>query len=253
MIDLRQGRYQDTLSDVTCDALIVDAPYSARTHKGHAAAVGRLGVPNDIGYGYWTPETVAEFVQFWHPRVRSWFVTITDHVLGRSWEDALQASGRYVFPPVPWINPAMSCRKSGDGPASSTCHIVVARPKEKRFLGWGSLPGWYNVAGAKSSVVVGAKPTALMEALVRDYSRPGDIVCDPCAGGGTTLLAASKLGRDAIGSEMDAETHHKASVRLGLRAPTAEDAAWLYKRGGEDKGTEGLPMFTCAESPTVAE
>ena len=34
--DLRLGRWQDVLQDVTCDALIVDAPYSERTHDGHA-------------------------------------------------------------------------------------------------------------------------------------------------------------------------------------------------------------------------
>ena len=65
-----------------------------------------------------------------------------------------------------------------------------------------------------ANIVAGAKPPNLMRALVRDYTRPGDLVCDPCAGGGTTLLAAVQEGRRAVGSEMDPETHAKAVERL---------------------------------------
>lgn len=50
------------------------------------------------------------------------------------------------------------------------------------------------------------KPQWLMRALVTDYTRPGDLVCDPLAGFGSTLVAAESLGRRAIGSELDAET-----------------------------------------------
>lgn len=64
-------------------------------------------------------------------------------------------------------------------------------------------------------MVVGNKPLALMEAIVRDYSRPGDVVCDPCAGGGTTLLAAHRLGRHGVGAEMDPTTYRAAASLLG--------------------------------------
>lgn len=49
------------------------------------------------------------------------------------------------------------------------------------------------------------KPEWLMRALVRHYSRHGQIVCDPVAGYASTLAAARAVGRIAIGSEMDAE------------------------------------------------
>lgn len=258
MIDLRQGRYQDTLADVTCDALIVDAPYSARTHGGHDKAHDVKGHAK-IDYAGWQPSDVAKFAEFFAPQTRGWMVSITDHVLAPVWEREFEKTGRYVFAPIPWVATGRGVRLQGDGPSSWTCWVIVARPRtgEDRnghpFSKWGTLPGAYVITQERNGIVVGNKPLALMEALVRDYSRPGDTVCDPCAGGGTTLLAASKLGRDAVGSEMDAETHHKASVRLGLRAPTADDAEWLYKRDRENKGTEGLPMFACTESPTVAK
>src|SRR5690606_9536297 len=83
VIDLRLGRYQDVLTDVECDCLIVDAPYSERTHESHdASANGHLGAGKDsakrqtINYDRWTPEQVGEFCGFWHERARGWFVTI---------------------------------------------------------------------------------------------------------------------------------------------------------------------------------
>ena len=62
--------------------------------------------------------------------------------------------------------------------------------------------------------VAGGKPLWLMRAIIRDYTRPGDLVCDPCAGGGTTLLAAAIEGRRAIGAEMNPDTHSKATARI---------------------------------------
>jgi site-specific DNA-methyltransferase (adenine-specific) len=61
---------------------------------------------------------------------------------------------------------------------------------------------------------VGGKPLWLMRSLVRDYTRPGDVVLDPCAGSGTTLLAAVIEGRRAIGAECDEETYESAVRRL---------------------------------------
>jgi modification methylase len=48
-----------------------------------------------------------------------------------------------------------------------------------------------------------ASPTALVRRLITFYSDPGDLVVDPFAGGGTTLRAARRLGRRAVGYEID--------------------------------------------------
>ena len=39
--------------------------------------------------------------------------------------------------------------------------------------------------------------------IVERLTRPGDLVVDPCAGGGTTLIAATQLGRHAVGCDVD--------------------------------------------------
>jgi DNA modification methylase len=47
------------------------------------------------------------------------------------------------------------------------------------------------------------KPTALVADAIRDVTRRGDIVLDPFAGSGTTLIAAEKTGRRACVIELD--------------------------------------------------
>lgn len=61
------------------------------------------------------------------------------------------------------------------------------------------------------------KPVLLMEALVSLASRPGQIVLDPFAGSGSTLVAAQRLGRQFVGFELDADV--AATARKRLTAP----------------------------------
>jgi len=46
------------------------------------------------------------------------------------------------------------------------------------------------------------KPLALMAYLIRTYTNPGETVLDNCAGSGSTLIAARRQGRRAIGIEI---------------------------------------------------
>lgn len=112
----------------------------------------------------------------------------------------------------------MNVRLDGDGPSSWTVWLVVSRPRSMRS--WGTLPGAYvGSPGAgperAKEAVVGAKPEWLMRAVVRNYSRPRDLIVDPFAGGGTTLLAAVSEGRTVLGAEVDAATFAHARQRLG--------------------------------------
>ena len=46
------------------------------------------------------------------------------------------------------------------------------------------------------------KPIALLQRLVGLFTDPDDVVIDPCAGSGSTLIAAANLGRKAYGMEI---------------------------------------------------
>jgi hypothetical protein len=139
-------------------------------------------------------------------------VSITDHTLAPVWADELAAMGRYVFSPLPLVEIGSRVRLTGDGPSSWSCWLVVARPRS--LSDWGTLPGAYVFKGKGDRVCMGGKRTDAMRALVRDYSRPGQLVCDPCAGGATTLLAAEIEGRRAVGAEELADQYETARARF---------------------------------------
>ena len=58
------------------------------------------------------------------------------------------------------------------------------------------------------------KPLALVQEFVDLFSAEGDIVFDPFAGSGTTLIAACRSGRQAIGYELDESIYRLAHGRL---------------------------------------
>lgn len=231
LIDLRLGRWQDVLADVeVCDAVITDPPYGERTHSGHddGVTVPTRDVPakngrtrgdsnrRRLGYGMWTDDDVRACVASWVRRCSGWSVFLTSHDLVPAFEEALEKAGRYVFAPLPYVAPGSRVRLSGDGPSSWTCWVVTARPRALPWAKWGTLPGAYILPpGFKEAMpVVGGKPLWLMRAIVRDYTRPGDLVVDPFCGGATTAIACRMEGRRCITSEQDPETFAKALARV---------------------------------------
>lgn len=216
--ELRQGDWREVLADVVkCDAVITDPPYSERTHAGQRsdqAAHSKSFVP--LEYASFTANDVSEFVRVNASRCRGWFVVFSDHTLQIEYEKALEEIGRYVFAPLPQVTTNRSVRLAGDGPATWTTWLTVSRPRSLEYSNWGALRGAYidGVGDRKPGVVHGAKQLHTMRAIVRDYSRPGDLIIDLCAGGGTTLLAAVIEGRRAIGAEIDLDTFNKAAHRL---------------------------------------
>ena len=65
------------------------------------------------------------------------------------------------------------------------------------------------------------KPLKFMEALVLKHSNPGDLVCDPFCGSGTTGVAAVRHGRRFVGGDSNEEYAEKAMDRLkeAMRRP----------------------------------
>lgn len=249
--DLRLGDYREVMADVTCDAVIVDGPYSKRTHDGHAdgipterpvlggnpsrvvyernkrlageekrmrvdkrnGSVYSVGVSRRraINYAHWTPKNIRAFVDFWAPRNRGWFVCMSDHALCSAYEAAYKRHDLTTFAPVGILIPGMTVRMAGDGPSSWMLYANVARPKS--LSKWGTLPGGYTGPPGER-VHIGGKAMWLMRSLVRDYSRKGDLVVDPTMGACSTGIAAGIEGRRFIGSEIDPDTFAVAKERM---------------------------------------
>ena len=58
------------------------------------------------------------------------------------------------------------------------------------------------------------KPTALMEWVLKYYTRENDLVLDPTMGSGSTGVACQNMNRRFIGIEMDEKIFEDAKKRL---------------------------------------
>jgi DNA modification methylase len=88
------------------------------------------------------------------------------------------------------------------------------------------------------------KPVALVADVLRDASRRSDLVLDPFAGSGTTIIAAEKTGRKAYALEIDPtyadviiqrlQSYTGKSARLAATGATFEELAEQRASGAEN-------------------
>lgn len=58
------------------------------------------------------------------------------------------------------------------------------------------------------------KPVNVLKKLIEIFTDPGETVIDPCCGSGSTLRAASELGRNAFGFEIDRNFYREAKEKM---------------------------------------
>lgn len=58
------------------------------------------------------------------------------------------------------------------------------------------------------------KPVKLLENLIQIFTDPGEVVIDPVAGSGSTLLAAAQTGRRGIGFEIKKNFYKMAKEQV---------------------------------------
>ena len=115
-----------------------------------------------------------------------------------AWGSWLSPSAPFVTAPVEMI--AVFHTGSFRRPATDGRRGDIARDE---FLAW--TLGMWTFAGANPRRVghPAPFPEELPRRLIKLYSYPDDLVLDPFAGSGTTLVSARKLGRRAVGVEIN--------------------------------------------------
>lgn len=227
---IHHSAWQEAAWPETVDCIITDPPYSARTHTGNdggrraardpkrdpaAKCPSGSGPIRQLDYAALTPDEAHAWGREWARRARSWVAVLTDSELIAAWRAGFDAGGMCSFAPVPCVITGMTVRLTGDGPSSWAVYLMVARSKAASK--WGTLPGAYVVpheGSGRAENRIGGKPLPLMRQIVRDYSRPGMVVADPCCGYGTTLIAAAEQGRTVWGCDTDAESVKRTRERL---------------------------------------
>jgi site-specific DNA-methyltransferase (adenine-specific) len=139
--------------------------------------------------------------------------------------DAIQAAGWLWRGIVPWHKPINRPRPGGfaaaceyvlwgtSGPVDATRNLVY-------------LPGMYSISQprGRERQHITQKPVELLTQLIR-VCVPGGVVLDPCAGSGTTGVAALRSGRRFIGMEITSHYARIAADRLRTAAELPDDGS----------------------------
>ena len=144
---------------------------------------------------------------------KRWTLVFCQVEAAMKWKDVIAAD--YARTMV-WVKPDGMPQLTGDRPGMGYESIVVCHaPGRKRWNGGGRV-GVYSLNKSDGERVAHPtqKPIPLMEALIRDFTDPGDLVLDPFAGSGTTGVACIRLGRRFVGFEKDPKYHAIAMKRL---------------------------------------
>lgn len=239
VIDLRHGNIlEGALDDVTPDVVITDPPYSAHVHAS-ATSCGTPGARpakdgtlkgaahRDLGFEHLSPE-LREAICKLAARTRRWSVIFTDTESVGDWKTGLELAGATYIRSVPWVRWSMP-QLSGDRPPQGHEMVVVAWGSSKGKKSWngpGNLTHFAHTCMRGAGKHKAQKPLDLMLDLVEFFSNgrgfpfdgdpgdPAELICDPCFGSGTTALACAALGRNFVGTEMQADWVRKAQERI---------------------------------------
>ena len=237
MVDLRLGSYDNVLDDVQADLIFTSPPYNigskspAKTGKRNAEAGtydpksyrGIREYEDNLPEGEYQQQQI-EFLDWCGRHLRPDGVVVYNHKLRRK--------DRRMAHPMEWIlrsNLELMDEVVWDrGSTHNHCQQMMWQHTERLFVlrrcGDRYLLKNTKELGYRSDIwrlgrapVNGHNapfPEALARAVVKAWSRPGDLVCDPYAGSGTTAVASRDLGRNFIGAELLPEYHAKALARI---------------------------------------
>jgi site-specific DNA-methyltransferase (adenine-specific) len=207
-----------TLPDKSVDHVITDPPYDAHTHSRGGKAVRRYDGGAEIGKIPFAPLADVRPVAAQIARVtKRWALVFCAVRQIEPWAQAFEAEGWRVPRVMVWVKPDASPQFSGDRPGHGFEPIVLAHPVGRTRWNGGGMKGVYECLRMDREsgwLHPTQKPLDLLEALVRDFTEPGEVICDPFAGSATTLVAARRLGRKAVGFERDPAFHAVAQKRI---------------------------------------
>jgi site-specific DNA-methyltransferase (adenine-specific) len=241
-----------SLADKSVDHVITDPPYEAEAHTLQRRTKSDRGDGKQAGGGDrrivvqapldFAPMTVEErtVVAAQFARVaRRWIVVFCQAEAVQAWREALVAGGAVYKRACVWVKPDAQPQLTGDRPGMGYESMVVAHaPGRSRWNGGGRV-GVYvenkNRSDPRRTGHPTQKPLGLMEALVRDFTDPGDLVLDAYAGSGTTGAACRRLGRRFLGFERREDYHAMAALRIA----TTREQLRMFEADGAARASTG--------------
>ncbi|HFD2140891.1 TPA: DNA methyltransferase [Acinetobacter baumannii] len=94
------------------------------------------------------------------------------------------------------------------------------------------------------------KPLNVIESVIKHFSKPGDYVLDPFMGSGTTLIAALKMDRNAIGNDLNPLSKLIVDVILNSRK-SPSDYRTLLKNVSIDWMTFAIDLYKLSDKEAI--
>lgn len=226
-VQLFHGDCREILPQIPMvDHVITDPPYEVEAHTlGRRAFSGKSSALHPKGIAEERPLEFAAMTDddrqltgaLMAHLCRGWLLVFCQVEAAMLWRDALRPS-RYVRTQI-WRKPDGAPQFTGDRPGMGYESIVTSWAGD-RPMNWngGGSHGVYTHMTVKIGGHQTQKPEPLMCELVALFTNSGESVLDPFAGSGTTLVAAKRLGRKAIGIEINEAYCEIAAKRLSQGA-----------------------------------
>jgi site-specific DNA-methyltransferase (adenine-specific) len=208
------------------DHVITDPPYEAEAHSlGRRAFSGKSSAAHPKGIAEERPLDFAAISdddrklagKLMANVSRGWVLVFCQVEAAMLWRDALKPA-KYIRTQI-WRKPDGAPQFTGDRPGMGYESIVSCWAGNGRTW-WhgGGRHGVYEHMTVKAASHQTQKPEQLMCDLVSLFSNAGETILDPFMGSGTTLVAAKRLGRKAIGIESEEKYCEIAARRLSQGA-----------------------------------
>lgn len=207
----------ESMASETIDCVITDPPFTERTHKGARKNTNK-GVQDLITFDSFTEEQLYSAFEKLATITKGWIISSLDYYHAFKFEDLPPENLRQMRIGV-WVKKNATPQISGDRPAQGWEAIsYLHRTDKKASWNGGGHHGNYvtNIPTATGHPT--PKSLAVLSSIVERFTNAGDLIFDPFAGGGTTLLAARNLGRKAIGVEVDEKYCEVIANRLSQEA-----------------------------------
>lgn len=200
--------------------IISDPPYEDELHAGAKEqriirSDGRT-MHGDLGFEG-INATRDEIADLLVKTSAGWLILFTLAEGVRAWRDPMQAAGAKWDTTLAWVKPDASPRFNGQGAARGfECAVTAWCGTGYRKWNGGGKRGIYThcVNFQRQGEHPTEKPLPLMCDLVSDYTQPGELICDPFLGSGSTGVAAVRYGRRFSGIEKNPKWFDLACRRV---------------------------------------
>jgi site-specific DNA-methyltransferase (adenine-specific) len=208
--------------------VITDPPYEKEAHRTgrRTQASVKTGINVDLDFDAITEDMRSEVAELTVNMSDGWVMYFCQAEAVTPWRDAIEAAGGKYKRTMVWIKPDSTPQLNGQMPAPGYESMPLAwcGIGHSRWNGGGRRGVFTHITNQpdREGTHPTEKPVPLMAELVTLFSQPGDLICDPFCGSGTTGIACVRTGRKFVGIELD-QRYFDLTCRRISRALDAPD------------------------------